>query len=124
MTTNLITRCYIFQLKKQIKISTPARKAFLRTLKQTIENYLIEHPDATYECVESNFGTPEDVAMSFYETLDQTEINTQLRLKKPILLCSSILIVALCILCGWYSHKMSQAVLFYELEEVELDTGD
>lgn len=114
-----ITKMYLSKLKKQLPISSPAKKAFLHTLKQNIENYIIEHPDATYELVKTNFGTPDEVALSFCETINPDELNTQVYLKKKIIWGCSILIAILLLLCGWYHQKLSRSVAFYEFEEIE-----
>ncbi len=122
--TNPITKMYLSKLKKQISFSSPAKKAFLRTLKRSIENYITEHPGTTYELVETNFGTPNEVALSFYESIGQDEVNTHIQSKKRILWGCGILIATLLLLCGEYYHKLSQSVAYYEFEEIELNIID
>lgn len=120
--TNHITKLYISAVKKQLPIISPSKKAFLRTLKQNINNHIAEHPDTTYECVVTNFGTPEEVVSSFYESLDSDEISQQLHRKRKITLICCILFCTLILLCGWYQHQMSQTIQYYEFEEIDIDS--
>ena len=122
MNNKQIAKSYISEIKKQIRISSPVKKRFFQTLKQNINLFLAEHPDASYEEVVSTFGSPEEVAASFYETIDSSEIDQQLHQKHFFLIGCCVMIVSLFLLCGWYSQKISQSILLYEFEEVQLDT--
>lgn len=119
MKNKYIVKYYMSQLKKQIRISSPTKKRFLQTLKQNVEIFLEEQPDVTYEKVLCVFGTPEEVASSFYETLEQPEIDQQLYRKHFFIVGCCIIILSLLLLCGWYSHRVSQSVLLYEFEEIQ-----
>lgn len=119
MNNKQIVRLYMHKIKNQIRISSPAKKHFFQTLKQNIELFLAGRPNASYEEILSAFGSPEEVAASFYETIDSSEIDQQLNQKHRLLIGFCIAIASLSLLCGWYSQKMSQSIVLYEFEEIQ-----
>ena len=119
MNNKQIVRLYMHKIKNHIRIASPAKKHFFQTLKQNIELFLAERPNASYEEILSAFGSPEEVAASFYETIDSSEIDQQLNQKHRLLIGFCIAIASLSLLCGWYSQKMSQSIVLYEFEEIQ-----
>lgn len=119
MNNKQIVRLYMHKIKNQIRISLPAKKHFFQTLKQNIVLFLEEHPNASYEEILSAFGSPEEVAASFYETIDSSEIDQQLHRKHRLLIYCCTAIASLLLLCSWYSQKSSQAIVLYEFVEIQ-----
>ena len=69
------------------KISSKYKRTLLNDLEINIDSYISEHPNTTYKDLVENFGTPEDVSESFYESLSSDEIKKQQKLKKHIIIC-------------------------------------
>ena len=92
---NNIQKSYIKNIKKQLKISSKYKRTLLNDLEINIDSYISEHPNTTYKDLVENFGTPEDVSESFYESLSSNEIRKQQKLKKHII----IIAVTVSIIC-------------------------
>lgn len=60
---------------KSIKIAFPffhkTEKRFFSDFVSTIRDYAEEHPNCTYEELQDNFGSPKDVVVNYYDTMDQ-----------------------------------------------------
>lgn len=117
-----IGRIYISQVKRKITVSSPAKKAFLHTLKQNVTTYLTEHPNTSYNCIIENFGTPQEVADSYYEMLEENEIKQHTTFRKACILACCIALLTLTVACGWYYHQTQGTIPTYVMEEVKLGT--
>lgn len=79
------------ELKKyfwEIKCAIPcgkSRRKMLRDLRCSVENFLEENPDATYETVVNHFGTPAQIADTYMEETPPKELQQQLRIRKRII---------------------------------------
>ena len=87
---NNIQKAYIKNIKKQLKISSKYKRTLLNDLEINIDSYISEHPNTTYKDLVENFGTPEDVSESFYESLSSDEIKKQQKLKKHIIIIAIV----------------------------------
>lgn len=116
---NSIPRVYIKNIKKQLKISTKYKKTLLNNLEVNINSYISEHPNATYNDLVDNFGTPEDVSESFYASLSSDEINYQQNFKKHII----IIAIAVGLICIFffvhYYHNLNKNLPSYTIEKIE-----
>lgn len=116
---NKTMKLYIKNVKCQIKTSSQQKRHLLYDLKININNYISEHPNATYTDLEAEFGTPLDISESFYDSLDATEIKHQQNYKKHIIL----IIIIFCIICAfafiWHHHKLNRDLPAYTIEEID-----
>ena len=81
-----ITRLAVCERKK--------KKAFLLELKENIEEFVSDSPEATLEEIEKLFGTPEVIAQSLVSNTDSAKIRKQVQIKKAVVVS---LIIALII---------------------------
>ena len=72
------------------------KNALLRELRQNVEDYLADAPDAPPETLLSVFGTPEQIAESMLQTVQPAALRKKLTLKKAVLLAllAAVLIYA------------------------------
>ncbi len=92
---------YYKQINSYIPKKYPHRKEIIASIHQDISSYVSEHPDISYEDIIKHFGTPEEMTLSFAESLSPDEIiKTSKKNKKRHIAIISIIIISFCILCG------------------------
>lgn len=62
------------------------KSAFLKELKNTVEEFRLSNPDASVDEIKAFFGSPEQIAASFTENRDWRELKKNLSVKKLLLL--------------------------------------
>lgn len=73
---------YYLQINCRVLCDHKQKKEFLCQLKENVEEYISEVPDATIEEIEKAFGTPEKIAESFMVNADSIKIKKQIQAKK------------------------------------------
>ena len=87
---------YIKYVKKIIPIYSKDKKEFIQLLTQKIIEFSNEHDSCSYQDIVDEFGSPNEVAGSYIETLNSDEIIKKLNKKKIINIFISVIII-LCI---------------------------
>lgn len=91
---------YYKQINSYIPKKYPHRKEIIASIHQDISSYVSEHPDISYEDIIKHFGTPEEMTLSFAESLSLDDIiSTSRKQHKIHVILISITIIFLCILC-------------------------
>ena len=72
------------RLKKQIK----------EEILTALNRFLEDHPDADYQAIVAQFGTPQQIAASYVDEMDTPELLNQLRINKKIVAIVSAAAVA------------------------------
>ena len=85
MTEKLI-RQYLRETKKNVACSAKRKRAFLAQLEAGLRELAQETDDLTMEQLTEAFGTPQQQAQSFMETLDAKEIKKAFGWKKIVLI--------------------------------------
>lgn len=67
-------RHYLREISSALPTDYPNKKRILNALKQNIENFLEEHPNAQWKDVIKRFGSATDLANSYIEELSDTDI--------------------------------------------------
>lgn len=80
-----ITRLAVCERKK--------KKDFLLELKENIEEFVSDSPEATLEEIEKLFGTPEVIAQSLVSNTDSAKIRKQVQIKKAVVVSLIIALV-------------------------------
>ena len=92
---------YIKYVKKIISIHSKDKKEFIQLLTQKIIEFSNEHDSCSYQDIVDEFGSPNEVAGSYIETLDSDEIIKKLNKKKIIALAmSAVMAVGMIAGCG------------------------
>ena len=90
---------YIKYVKKIIPFYSKDKKEFLKLLTQKIIEFSNTQPNCTYQNIIDEFGSPNEVAGSYIETLNSDEIIKKLNKKKIIALffiVGGIIIYSVC----------------------------
>lgn len=72
---------YCTKIKKLLACSSNIKLAFISELKNRIHEYIEEHPgeEITISNIENQFGTPENIAISFTSTEDMQYLHKKAR---------------------------------------------
>lgn len=65
---------YMRSLKKHLLCTHKTKRKLLAQFKQAMYNYVDEEPDATWEMLNSAFGTPEEMATTMMQDLPLSEL--------------------------------------------------
>ena len=64
---NNVQMKYLKEIKKLLPCKTSEKKRYLTELDFSISRYLLNHPDASYEDLCSNFGSPKIISEAYIE---------------------------------------------------------
>ncbi|MBQ3137700.1 MAG: hypothetical protein IJB74_09505 [Clostridia bacterium] len=84
---------YYSQIGRLILCGRKQKKDFLCQLKENVEEFVSDTPEATMEDIEKAFGTPESIGGSFIENTDSIKIKKQIRLKKFLVIAVVIALI-------------------------------
>lgn len=87
---------YIKTIRKQIPYKTNETKKFIDDLKSNINNYVEDNQVKDIEKIKLQFGTEEEVANAFLETVDIKTVKRKISIKRLI----TVLIVAVIAIWG------------------------
>ena len=97
----------------QIPASYPNKDRVALTLQQNINNFLAEHPGASFNDIIEEFGSATEVAASFFDELPEQEISDIMRKKRKILYLS----IALCLVCAVIFFAVLKYMNYWAEEE-------
>lgn len=86
-------KSYYLQISRLAVCDRRKKKAFLLELKENIEEFVSESPEASLQEIEKLFGTPEVIAESLISNTDSVKIRKQLGIKRAVLACLVIALV-------------------------------
>lgn len=112
-------KAYCKRIKRRIVGTRREKAAFLEPLKGSVEEYQLEHPEATLAELCDHFGKPETVASDYISTLDEEFVRKRLFRAKTIrigvIIVAAIAAVALGAIC---------AIMLHGEEIAPQDSGD
>lgn len=124
---------YYKQINSYIPKKYPHRQEIIASIHQDISSYVSEHPDLSYEDIIEHFGTPEEMTLSFAESLSLNDIISATHRQHRIhIIFVSTTTIFLCILSAliFYYYlairtdpvSIDETVIIYE--ETEVDEED
>lgn len=88
---------YLKEVSKRQEVKGNKGKKFIKNLSNDVEEYLIENPQATYNEVVENFGTPKKIVDEFLLNQDSEDLLKNIKKKKYIKIFAVFFIV-ICVL--------------------------
>lgn len=82
---------YYKDIKKLFPIHGKKEKKFLNNIKEQINEYKYENPQATYEEYSQMIGTPIDIVISYYQESDSTYLLKRINIKR--------MLIYVCVIC-------------------------
>lgn len=124
---------YYKQINSYIPRKYPHRKEIISSIHEDISSYVLEHPDISYEDIIEHFGTPEEMTLSFAESLSLEDIVSNSRRQHRVhVIFISIAILFLCILTALILYyylaiktdpvEIDETIIIYP--EIEIDDED
>lgn len=87
---------YLNDVKKEFQNLGKQEKAYLKNLEKQLTSFSNECKEQSYDAYVDNFGRPEEIVASFYESMEYTDLKKKFTYKKFIIgMFVSIMIVAL-----------------------------
>ena len=92
-------KTYFGEIKKSLPCGNKEKKKILRDIQLSVENFLAENTDATFEAVVNHFGTPTQIADTYTEEMPTQELQKKMKTQKWII--GMIAGAAACALLIW-----------------------
>ena len=83
---------YIKDIKKELLYGTKESRQFLKELKQNVTDYAEENQNADMAQVTEQFGTPEDIAATFFEQYGKEDIKKKVNIRRVVIVALTIAI--------------------------------
>lgn len=120
-----ITR-YIKKTKKIFPCGYPNKSYILSVLKDNLTLFFYEHPNATYDDLNTLFGSPESYVDSFLSSYssDELRIGLQLKKRKYIIWGMFAVLISFAIICGilYFKHETTKHFPTYNEEQIIIET--
>ena len=115
MTEKLI-RQYLRAVKKEVRCPAKRKRAFLAELETGLREFAQEAPDLTKEQLNDAFGTPQQRAQDFMETLDAKEVKKAFTWKKAVVIgvIAIVLIWLIAVVTLWIDGYKDQKGMIVE----------
>ena len=98
-------RGYYSSIRSWLPCPRKMKRIILSDIRENVEFYLEENPDATIARIQNHFGNPQQIAASYVSDLDMTKLLRDLRLRKRIftavITAVSAALIAALLLWGW-----------------------
>ena len=98
-------RGYYSSIRSWLPCPRKMKRIILSDIRENVEFYLEENPDATIAQIQNHFGNPQQIAASYVSDLDMTKLLRDLRLRKRIftavITAVSAALIAALLLWGW-----------------------
>lgn len=87
---------YLKQIKKLLVCKDSQKRKFLKSFDDNIEEFLKDNPDASYDELQKNMGTPQEIANEFLENESAVHIKRRTTIVKWVIIgiIASIIIYA------------------------------
>ena len=106
-----MVRKYIRRCRQLFPVYGKYERQFLKRLRNQVSDYMAQHPNLTYGELVTQFGSPKDVVLQYYDTVDNDYLLRKTNLVKTIrrfLIVISMIILAF---IGYRSYIVYQAYL-------------
>ena len=95
---NRAARRYLRNVKDWLPCSGKLKREIMARIKNVLDDYLAEHPDADFVELSHRFGLPKQIASSYVEEMDTEELLHNLRIRRRILgivTCTALIVITL-----------------------------
>ena len=119
-------RKYIRRCKQLFPIYGKYERQFLKRLQQQANEFIEQNPNLTYEELVTQFGSPKDIAVGYYDTIDDDYLLKKLNLVKTIRRFFLAIVLVAVLFVGYRSYilykvwlEAQEPVTFYEDETIQ-----
>ena len=119
-------RKYIRRCKQLFPVYGKYERQFLKRLQQQANEFIEQNPNLTYEELVTQFGSPKDIAVGYYDTIDDDYLLKKLNLVKAIRRFFLAIVLVAVLFVGYRSYilykvwlEAQEPVTFYEDETIQ-----
>ena len=119
-------RKYIRRCKQLFPVYGKYERQFLKRLQQQASEFIEQNPNLTYEELVTQFGSPKDIAVGYYDTIDDDYLLKKLNLVKTIRRFFLAIVLVAVLFVGYRSYilykvwlEAQEPVTFYEDETIQ-----
>lgn len=76
---------YIGSVSNALSCSGKTKKRIISQIRDGVEDYLLQNPDADCEMIQTHFGTPQEIAASYVNEQDECQLLKKMSIKKKVL---------------------------------------
>lgn len=76
---------YYRSIQKALPCSVCQKRKLMKDIRCSVDSFLQEHPDATFETVSAHFGSPQQIVDTYTEEMPPRELQKTLKMKKRII---------------------------------------
>lgn len=91
---------YCRRIQSLLPCSRKQRTEIMRQIRESVEEYAAEHPEAAEKQLEEQFGSPASVAASYVESSEPVQILLHLRRRRRAVITVSLVLLAA--LLSWF----------------------
>ena len=114
-------KAYYKQIKKALPMYSKFEKNYLKELQTSVDQFVRDHPDATFVDFLNHFGTPDQIAQKCISSLEPPDlyrrIARRMKIKRIVTLIMVLSIGAFCLYTGYLYHLYSQTTGGYAIQE-------
>lgn len=105
-------KTYKNQIKSKLICDSKVSKTFVKDLQNSIDNYIADNEVSSIDEIYKHFGTADDIANAFFETVDITTVKRKISIKKliAVLMAAVIAIVAVGVTVATISFNKSNCL--------------
>ena len=119
-TLNRYSRRYLREVRRRLPCSGKLKHRVIQELETSLVTFQAENPNSDYNALIARFGTPSQIAATYIEDMNTTELFKNIRLKRTIVkivsLTAIILILIWCLSTAWalYENRINGNGYFVE----------
>ena len=121
-----MTRKYIRQSRQLFPVYGKYERLFLKRLRNQITEHLSQHPNITYEELLLHFGSPKEIVLEYYDTVDDDYLLNKTNLVRTVRKFCLIISLLFITYLGYRSYIIYQArleakdsIIIYEETTIE-----
>ena len=127
---------YIRRCKQLFPVYGKYEHQFLKRLQQQANEFIAQNPNITYEELVTQFGSPKDIVVGYYDTIDDDYLLKKLNLVKTIRRFFFTIVLVVVLFIGYRSYilykvwlEAQEPVTLYQDDTIEYiypdkDTGN
>ena len=94
-----LVKKYCREIRQWLPCSQKLKKRIISEISDNVAHYLSDAPTATYSDIEQRFGTPKQIATTYINEMDTSELLENLRVKRKI--TTAIISTCLVLIAIW-----------------------
>lgn len=76
---------YIRTISDALSCSGKTKKRIVSQIRDSVDDYMLQNPDADFEMIQTHFGTPQEIAASYVDEQDASRLLKKMSIKKKVL---------------------------------------